>query len=177
MVMRLRGALFLLLVGSSPAYSKPEPTPPAPSVAPDWSDVKLQSEAALKRSLFDPSSAQIKWVQGFTWGFYKPVLERRIFGWVACGTINAKNRMGGYVGAQGFTVVFDGTVKRADINEYLACPPSPSSPLQPELEEVSFATNSSSVADEIAKLAELKEKGVLSEDEFRAAKAKLLGTQ
>lgn len=36
---------------------------------------------------------------------------------------------------------------------------------------------STSTADEIAKLADLRDKGILSEEEFRHAKAKLLGRQ
>ncbi len=39
----------------------------------------------------------------------------------------------------------------------------------------SVASSPKSAADEVARLAELREKGVLSEEEFQAAKAKALG--
>ena len=52
--------------------------------------------------LIDPYSAM--------YDFYKPVKAwnrlANVFGWVVCGTINAKNRMGGYTGATPFYFLF-----------------------------------------------------------------------
>ena len=50
-------------------------------------------------------------------------------------------------------------------------PPPPPPPSAPE----PAAADSSSLVDELQKLASLKEQGILSEDEFTAAKNKLLG--
>ena len=52
--------------------------------------------------------------------------------------------------------------------QYQPPPPPPSAP-EPA------AADSSSLVDELQKLASLKEQGILSEDEFTAAKNKLLG--
>ena len=67
--------------------------------------------------LFDPYSAQ------YTFG--KPIKRYvrggEIFGWAVCGTINAKNRMGGYVGAQQFWVIIShGKIERYFFDKYLA---------------------------------------------------------
>jgi len=136
----------------------------------------VESEIALKRNLFDPSSAQIEWQRGFGWGFYKPLLERRLFGWVACGIMNAKNRMGGYVGGQTFVVVYDGGVLRAETEKYVVCPDDASYKLQPALIDSTAAATGASVADELAKWASLRDKGVITQTEFETEKSKLLGT-
>jgi len=59
----------------------------------------------FENSLYDPYSAVFK--------FSKPLQVRRIvepkYSWVVCGTVNAKNRLGGYVGAKLFAVtIHDG---------------------------------------------------------------------
>lgn len=45
----------------------------------------------------------------------------------------------------------------------------------PQPVQVQVTNNSTSVADELMKLADLKAKGILSDDEFQAAKRKLIG--
>lgn len=44
---------------------------------------------------------------GYYQGEFKPVLRPRTSGYVACGLVNAKNRMGGYTGDHAFVVVID----------------------------------------------------------------------
>ncbi|MDE2563360.1 MAG: SHOCT domain-containing protein [Sphingomonadales bacterium] len=167
------------------ALAKSTPPPPQPAEQPDWAIVRQQSEAALKSTLFDPSSAKIRWLGGFKWGYYKPLLSAKVWGWVACGGINAKNRMGGYVGEQAFAVVYDHGVKTVDIDQpdsfhliAAGCTPANFPPPQPALVETApgaSAGRADSVADEIAKLAALRDKGILTEQEFQAQKAKVLG--
>jgi len=53
--------------------------------------------------------------------------------------------------------------EQAPPQQYQQAPPAPA------------AADSSSLVDELQKLASLKEQGILSEDEFTAAKSKLLG--
>ena len=55
--------------------------------------------------------------------------------------------------------------------QYQQPPPPPPPPPAPE----PAAADTSSLVDELQKLASLKEQGILSEDEFTAAKNKLLG--
>lgn len=54
-------------------------------------------------------------------------------------------------------------------------PPQYQSPPPPPPAPEPAAADSSSLVDELQKLASLKEQGILSEDEFTAAKNKLLG--
>jgi len=56
-----------------------------------------------------------------------------------------------------------------------APPPQQYAPPPPAPAPAPAAADSSSLVDELQKLASLKEQGILSEDEFTAAKNKLLG--
>jgi hypothetical protein len=87
----------LMLLVSTPAFAKAPPQPPEPASHPNWADVARTGVSQLMSTLFDPTSAQINWSSGFQWGFTKQIFMARTFGWVVCGTINAKNRMGGYL--------------------------------------------------------------------------------
>ncbi|UZK67334.1 PDZ domain-containing protein [Sphingomonas sp. M1-B02] len=75
--------------------------------APAWETFRQQGEAAITARLIDPESARINWLGGYMKGGFKPFLEGRVRGYVACGTVNARNRMGGYTGASTFVVVID----------------------------------------------------------------------
>lgn len=173
--MAVVGLLFAL-----PAFAQKGP-PPEPAVHPDWAVIREQGEARLKNALFDPGSAQIQYASGFQWGFMKPIIGRRTHGWIACGSVNAKNRMGGYVGAQGFFIFVDanGAVS-ADMtaNWITTCDQGPAAPVQPELATAPIAATPSgampSIADELGKLAALRDKGIITQAEFEAQKAKLL---
>lgn len=156
--------------------------PPAPSNVPDWRAVRAKGEQLLKGALFDPGSAQITWTEGFRWGYVKPIIGSRVYAWVGCGTINAKNRIGGYVGAKMFYVMVtaEGTIRAeseptqiASCNLYNGEHVDP----QPALLDVPAAAGAPatlSVADELAKLAGLRDKGIITQAEFDAQKAKLL---
>lgn len=154
----------------------------------DFSLFRRNAEAAIKDGLFDPSSAQIEWPYGFTQGTWKPFLRKRVSGYLTCGRVNAKNRMGGYVGSTAFVVVLDGlgNVIYKEIGESgsydlvgASCQKSASMfpPPQPELlDRPAPPTAGNSIADQLGKLAELKASGALTQEEFDAAKKRLLGT-
>ncbi|SFP84227.1 PDZ domain-containing protein [Sphingomonas rubra] len=74
---------------------------------PTWEQFRSLAEAGIQARLIDPESARISWSAGFFKGMFRPFLEGRYHGYVACGTVNARNRMGGYAGASGFVVVID----------------------------------------------------------------------
>lgn len=74
---------------------------------PTWEQFRAIAEAGIQARLIDPESARISWSAGFFKGMFRPFLEGRYYGYVACGTVNARNRMGGYAGASGFVVVVD----------------------------------------------------------------------
>lgn len=151
--------------------------------------LRSAAEAAVRARLVDPDSARFEWPYGFTRGGYKPFLQKRIFGNVTCGIVNARNRMGGYAGSHSFAVVLDdsgvplyveiGTDDRYDITD-AQCEKAASwlPPAPPELAEPSASTGANvteSVADQLEKLAALRDRGVLTDSEFQAQKAKLLG--
>lgn len=75
--------------------------------APGWERYRQVAEASVTATLFDPQSAQIHWAGLYHKGFFKPFLQPRVEGYVACGVITARNRLGGYVGAHTFVVVID----------------------------------------------------------------------
>lgn len=152
---------------------------------PDWALFRQAGEKAVRARLVDPSSAQFEWPHGFLYGTWKPFLSKRVEGYWTCGQINARNRMGGYVGATYFVVVMDksanvtfvdmGTGKDFDIVD-TQCAKSvallPPPPVQ--LTASGPATPAVSIADELEKLAALKDKGILTQAEFDAQKAVLL---
>ena len=181
-----RLGIFALLAISTSAHAAKTPPPPEPTTPPDWSAVRQQVEARLLSQLVDPDSAKIEWPYGFRWGFFKPILQKRIFGYVTCGTVNSKNRMGGYVGDSPFVVVYlDGSIRYFEIESatekynILAsqCASAALPPPQPELiagHQSAVVEPTTSIADELEKLAVLRDKGIITQAEFDAQKAKLL---
>lgn len=153
---------------------------------PDWAKFRNAAEQAVRSRLIDPGSAQFEWPFGFTYGTWKPFLGKRVEGYWSCGQINARNRMGGYTGATYFVVVMDepDNVKFVDLGsgkEYdlvdTACaksvsmlPPAPAALAQ----AAPVSSGPVSVADEIEKLAALRDRGILTQAEFEAQKAALL---
>lgn len=157
---------------------------------PDWSLFRRNSESALRARLIDPASAQIEWPYGFLLGSWRPVFSKRIDGYWTCGTVNARNRMGGYTGRTSFVVVLDpgGSVVYADIGEASdfdvvtsQCSNSvkllPPRPTELSANAASQPPTASSIADELKKLLDLKNSGALTEAEFEAAKARVLEGQ
>lgn len=71
-------------------------------------DVAVQAD--LEHILFDPSSAIRKMVRGPRAGSIKEIFSDRWTGDIVCYSINAKNRFGGYVGAQLYVFVVSGGV-------------------------------------------------------------------
>ena len=176
----LSGALASAFMLVSVAASAKD-MPPPPSDKPDFAKVRATAEQGIKTALFDPSSAQITYTSGFQWGYSKPIIGKKTWGWIACGTLNAKNRMGGYVGAKTFWILSNpaGAVTwDIDNTTFSTCDAGQSVPLQPELKDVETAKTSGpaslGVAEELGKLADLRAKGVLTQAEFDAQKAKLL---
>lgn len=177
---RLLPLCFLAWATCAQAKAPPQPT--EPETHPNWGETAQRGVTMLSSNLFDPGSAQINWSSGFQWGYMKPLIGRRTFGWIACGSINAKNRLGGYVGAQGFLVFIQpsGTITASMQVEWVStCDSGPFVPVPPELvntaSPVAAAGPVVGVAEELKKLAELRDQGIITAEEFAAQKAKLLG--
>lgn len=158
------------------------------SSTPDWALFRRNAEKALRNRLIDPESARIEWPHGFLMGTWKPLFAKPIDGYWTCGSVNARNRMGGYTGTTAFVVVLDpsGYVKYSEVGESkdfdmlsASCNKStkllPAPPTQLSIGAQSSSTGSSSLADELKKLLDLRNSGALTEAEFQAAKAKLIG--
>lgn len=171
-------AMAILSAGGA-ASAAPPVLPPEPSAHPDWAKGAEQAVQILRNTAFDPDSLKIEWVSGFKWGYRKPVIGKRSFGWLACGNYNAKNRLGGYVGSAGFDVLYTetGEVSVFQYGDGVTTCTRGAAPVNPEL---LAATRSSdtvpafSAADELAKLADLRSRGIITEAEFAALKAKIL---
>lgn len=173
---------FWLLVIPHTAWAKSEPPPSEPPSHPNWGETAQRGVEMLKSKLLDPGSAQITWSSGFQWGYKKPIIGRRTFGWVACGSVNAKNTLGGYAGPSTFIVFIDanGAITADWQSEWVStCDTGPFVAAQPGLIGSAPALAPSAplvgVADELAKLAQLRNSGIISEVEFQAQKSKLLG--
>lgn len=173
--------LGLSIAGSALAKEAP---PPEPSIAPSWSQVRADVETAIRQRLVDPDSARISWPYGFKWGSYKPMFQRRIHGWATCVMVNGRNRMGGYTGSKPATVIYLDGVRYLEIMDDQFGLDSESCakagfPAPPNALTVSASAPApvSSVADEIAKLASLRDKGIITSQEFETQKARLFGAQ
>lgn len=107
--------LALLLLLAAPALAKDAPDyGPAPDPAVGVAMV----EAAIKAKLKDPYSAQFDWPYGFTAGSYRPIYARRQHGWITCGTVNARNSYGGYIGRRTIIgLIKNGALVFADIDD------------------------------------------------------------
>ncbi len=155
---------------------------------PDMETFRRAAEQSLRSRLIDPDSARIEWPYGFLRGSWKPAFQKPIEGYWTCGLVNAKNRMGGYTGSHSFVAVVSptgivqyvetGTGSDFDIlssqcaNSVKLLPPAP-----PGFGSASSGGRQQaapSMADELKKLADLRQSGALTEEEFQAAKQRLL---
>lgn len=156
---------------------------PLPSAA-EYIAMRAEAERYLTRNFFDPQSAVFEWPTGFLYGKWKPLLRRSVTGYISCGWVNAKNRMGGYVGRRAFVVVMDGqriifsdidgaeldVVGRTCKARSMEFPPPQ---IVPSISEP-IPTVRNDVAQSLTQLAALLERGLITRDEFEAEKARLL---
>jgi hypothetical protein len=96
-----------LLLAAMPAAAKDKKPEHVYGPAPEWEQFRALAEANIRDRLIDPESARIEWLGQYHKGEFKPFLEKRVAGYIGCGTVNARNRMGGYVGRTNFVVVAD----------------------------------------------------------------------
>lgn len=168
-----------------PANSTVNPGPPVEQ--PDFGKMREIAEGHIRSLLIDPNSAEFSWPHGFTNSSWKPLLRKRVEGFVTCGFVNAKNRMGGYVGKNAFVIVMnDYRVDFAQLGDggsydlvAGSCAKSAGRFVAPQAGMLSRAAESEpnrlvGVADELAKLADLRDRGVISSEEFEEQKSKLL---
>lgn len=182
----LGNARYLELVASVQAW--PSGNALWASTEPDWSTIIVRVEQSLRSTLVDPDSGKFEWTHGFVLGHWRPAFKEPIAGYWTCGRVNARNRMGGFTGFASFVVVVgpNGGIRFSQMDNgpsdnwvELACgnstrflPP----PIQ--LRKASRSVDSSSapsIAGELERLVRLRDSGALTEAEFNAAKAKLLG--
>jgi hypothetical protein len=143
----------------------------------------------LANSLSDPQSARFSLPFGFT---PQPVTWKvwgvDTYGYFTCGAVNARNRMGGYVGETVFLAHIDvngrvSTTLDSSKTPYLGriCSAGGLPPINPATVPAVFGqpqtASSSTLSKELADLAELHRKGALSDAEFAAAKARLLNSK
>jgi hypothetical protein len=100
-------AIGVITLGSTPALADKTPIQHTYGPPPSWDKYREIGEIYIKSRMLDPDSAKIIWVGKFFKGEHKPFLQPRSYGYVGCGSVNAKNQMGGYTGASAFVVVVD----------------------------------------------------------------------
>jgi hypothetical protein len=98
----LLGCAVLICATASQAKTPQQPIDPGPRPT-DQEFVKKATQALLS-SFFDPASAVIEWPYGLHAGYAG---SKKNVGWWTCGRVNAKNRMGGYVGFRPFMAVMN----------------------------------------------------------------------
>lgn len=75
-------------------------------------------EESIKSKLKDPDSAQFQWPNGFVQGWYQRPFGKRYYGWITCGTVNARNGFGGYAGrVAAVGVIRSGVVVESNMDE------------------------------------------------------------
>lgn len=152
---------------------------------PNFGDFRLKAENQIKKKLIDPASASIEWPYEFTYGTWKPFLGSRMEGYWSCGVVNAKNRMGGFTGRTYFVAVVgsDGAVKHTGIgtNDDIDIVSAQCEGAIPQMtprvadqKTVGDGETAKSLTEELSALVQLHSTGALTDEEFQAAKAKLL---
>jgi len=108
---RLTSAAGLILLASTTTATVAQSRDKQPEhlygPAPAWEQYRKLAEADIRDRLIDPESARLEWLGQYHKGEFKPFLQARVHGYVGCGTVNSRNRMGGYVGRTNFVVVID----------------------------------------------------------------------
>ena len=158
-------------------------------VQPDLALLRSAAERGLKSKLIDPQSAIVEMPFDFIWGTWTPAFSKTGFeGFMTCGSVNAKNRMGGYTGATSFiSVVADKGIERftdmdSGTSQYFRPVDNACLSLAKKLTYVggtNAATNPTasarpSVSEELEKLAKLHASGALSAEEYAVAKSRVL---
>jgi len=193
--MKLHRLIALVIaLAATPTLAQNSAEPAAAEKEVRWMRAVIQQ---LNASLVDPASAQVQLPYGFT----PTIMTWRIWGvemtgYFTCGTVNSKNRMGGYVGSTAFLAYISpqGKVEVTLDNPSTAgqrygslliqrtCNEKAQQGHLPSIRPTTLAAISpaaasaarASVAEELAKLAKLHADGVLSDNEFAAAKQRVL---
>lgn len=104
-MLRLSCALASLALVAACASPPTDDQVRAADTGPYPSSYEQIVKANFATSLFDPYSAVFTFTRAPTKGYGGNPIDGAKIGWIVCGTVNAKNRMGGYVGAKPFVVV------------------------------------------------------------------------
>ena len=113
-------AMRKLMILAAPLLIAAAPPPTDADIGPEpaTQEARAITEQAIKARLIDPDSARIEWPYAFTGGSLKGLFSKRRVGWISCGLVNSRNRMGGYSGQAYFAVVIhNGAIDMLDIGE------------------------------------------------------------
>lgn len=166
--------------------ARPLPTPP--SVKVDYGAMRKAAENHIRSKLVDPGSAVFEWPNGFTRTTWRRLFQKPVEGVMTCGYVNSRNRLGGFSGKSAFVVVMDDTsVSFSDIDAggsaglvEAGCKkganilPPPQIGMLDDTPTPPSLTNEISVADELQKSASLRDKGIITNDEFEKLKKIIL---
>lgn len=120
-MVRTSPLILFLLAGCATASDPTEVAAVSSEAAPDHAAGIAMIESAIRSTLKDPDSAEFSWPNGFTQGWYQPPFGKKYYGWITCGTVNAKNGYGGYVGrSAAIGVIRNGTVIETNFDDATA---------------------------------------------------------
>jgi hypothetical protein len=94
-------SLLMFLAAAASTVADPGP-------APDRNAAIAAAEAQIRTTLVDPDSARFTWPYSLELIDEKPLFGRRTRSWTTCGTLNARNKMGGFAGTAFVKVSFVG---------------------------------------------------------------------
>lgn len=124
MLKSLNALLFSFFVLAGCAAAPPTPGPAeiaAANIGPSPANYEQLIKGYFSQRLVDPASAMYGTMTPPQRGSLRPLLAggtstAPIIGYVVCGTLNSKNRMGGYAGAKPFAVVIvNGAIAYAEL--------------------------------------------------------------
>lgn len=95
----------IIMAVSVVAVAKDTSAPVNFGAQPDWENFKRIAEAAIRDRLVDPRSAQFTWPYLARAGTLKAFLTARVSGYYTCGTLNSRNKMGGFAGTSSVLVM------------------------------------------------------------------------
>ena len=119
MTIKLAVALFSLVAVSGATSAKESPNAAADyGKQPTFANAVIVGEAFIKARLVDPDSAKFEWPYNFRAVEMKGLFSKRRAGYVTCGYVNSRNRMGGYSGRSVFYIMEnDGAVTDFTMDE------------------------------------------------------------
>jgi len=118
---KLLALIFVMSVLAACASAPTQQEVDTAPIGPYPDNYQALIKANFAQSLFDPYSAVYEFSLSPTRGYAGNRIDGANVGWIVCGTVNAKNRFGAYVGAKPFVAVIrNGSVVHREAESFNA---------------------------------------------------------